>query len=408
MPNEEGDRSAMRDERTPSPASSRMSLPPTLSPAHKIRLVLYHTLALTPSVIILCITLWSTKAVMNVCNMRLLFPELVSENCSPVMTRSIAVMVFTIGIVCWYASFKLRPLFWEVVFVVLKVMGFLLSILLQNAQFNAVSPMLLSTLMALCRTLVVESLRIVSYEASTLILIALAWNEYGHLQPESFDAEPKCWTGVDDPRFILTLWLGCGWAFAEVLAGSYQLYKFVPMYRTTDRPMLGLGEEDLLTDFIDAAEEEQDEGSSSYLSSGRSSDQLEGMSLDELILMREKTELEDQLGEYLENVPPAIITLWRLDSVLWQLGTCLLISAAIVQAQGCASLDGNTTYRFLPFPPLHSMRWTFAIIVIIHTISVLAWLLVLPRLGLTNVTYSSLLVGLVLLSSGLGRWNVLK
>ncbi|WFD14018.1 25S rRNA (uracil(2634)-N(3))-methyltransferase [Malassezia arunalokei] len=193
--------------------------------------------------------------------------------------------------------------------------------------------------MAFLRTLVVELLRIFGQEVSTLILIALAWQQHREVQPNLLNAQDKCWTGMDDPRFVLALWLGCGWASAEVLAGSYQLYKFVPLYRAMGQPTLD--EEDLLTDYVEDNRSEDNEDGSAL--STPSLNKLEEMTLDELILMREKTELEAQLGEYLENVPPAIITLWRLDSVLWQLGTCLLMSAAIVQAQGCASVFYDET-----------------------------------------------------------------
>lgn len=391
--------------RSPSPDASDISIQPIPSPFHKFRLVVNHTLALIPSLVILGTTLWSSKAVIRICNLRLLFPETIQDTCSPVTTQGVAIMVIMIGAVCWYASSKLIPVFWEVSFVVLKTICLVFHLLTRSARFRDVSPVILSLGMAFFRTLVVELLRMFGHEVSTLILIALAWQQNRDVQPTLLDTQVKCWSGMDDPRFVLALWLGCGWAAAEVLAGSYQLYKFVPMYRTMGQP--ALDEEDLLTDYMEDAR--SDDGDELSALSTPSSGKLEEMTLDELILMREKTELEAQLGEYLENVPPAIITLWRLDSVLWQLGTCLLMSAAIVQAQGCASVfDDETPYRFVPFPALSSMRWTFIIIVLIHTVSTLAWLLVLPRLGLTNVTYSSLLVGLVLLSSGLGRWNVLK
>ena len=395
----------MSGSRSPSQDVSNISMSPAISPYHKIRLVVYHTLALIPSLVVLGTTLWSSKAVMRLCNLRLLFPETMQDTCPPVMTQSVAFMVIMIGAVCWYASAKLIPVFWEVSFVVLKSVCVVFYMFTRSSRFRDVSPLSLSLGMAFLRTLVVELLRIFGQEVSTLILIALAWQQHREVQPTLLNTQAKCWTGMDDPRFVLALWLGCGWASAEVLAGSYQLYKFVPLYRAMGQP--ALDEEDLLSDYVEDNRSEDDEDGSAL--STPSFNKLEEMTLDELILMREKTELEAQLGEYLENVPPAIITLWRLDSVLWQLGTCLLMSAAIVQAQGCASVFyDETPYRFVPFPALSSMRWTLIIIVLIHTISTLAWLLVLPRLGLTNVTYSSLLVGLVLLSSGLGRWNVLK
>ena len=165
----------MSGNRSPLQGVSNISMPPVISPYHKIRLVVYHTLALIPSLVVLGATLWSTKAVMRLCNLRLLFPETMQDTCPPVMTQSVAFMVIVIGAVCWYASSKLIPVFWEVSFVVLKAICLVFNVFTSSSRFRDVSPLSLSLGMAFLRTLVVELLRIFGQEVSTLILIALAW-----------------------------------------------------------------------------------------------------------------------------------------------------------------------------------------------------------------------------------------
>ena len=86
---------------------------------------------------------------------------------------------------------------------------------------------------------------------------------------------------MDDHLYVRVLWLGCGWASAEVLAGSYQLYKFVPLYRAMGQP--ALDEEDLLSDYVEDNRSEDDEDGSAL--STPSFNKLEEMFLFELILM---------------------------------------------------------------------------------------------------------------------------
>ena len=126
---------------SPSQDVSNISMSPAISPYHKIRLVVYHTLALIPSLVVLGTTLWSSKAVMRLCNLRLLFPETMQDTCPPVMTQSVAFMVIMIGAVCWYASAKLIPVFWEVSFVVLKSVCVVFYMFTRSSRFRDVSPL---------------------------------------------------------------------------------------------------------------------------------------------------------------------------------------------------------------------------------------------------------------------------
>lgn len=403
---------ARRDERADTATESSFSLPPTLSPVNKLRLVVYHSLAMVPAIATLGMALYSTQSLMGVCNMRLLYPDSANESCQNIFSLGSAFLFSVLGGLCWYSCYKLRPVFWEFGHVILYLLFFIPRLYVRNEdQWDEALTVAQTVLSSFIRTSIVEALRILNLEVCVLVMIALAW--YSDSPMVSVQSSTReCWADIDDPRFVLALWIGSGWAAAELLASTWQLFKFVPLYRTVERPMLSLDEEDILNDFVEEGHSANEPGSSQSdlsLSSGQVSDELEQLSLDELILTREKTEFEDQLGDYLENVPPAIITLWRLDTVLWHLGSSLLICASLTEAQGCSSLSmtEGDVYRFTPFPALARVGVTYWMLVLVHGIGTTVWMISLPRIGLTTVTYTSMLVGLILVSAGLGRWNAL-
>lgn len=368
--------------------------------------MVYHVLALGPALMLLLLVLWSTRASMDLCNLQLLYPETADDRCSNVFSFGIVVLLSTIGAVCWYASYKLRPVYWEVAFALSRLVFSAASLASSRVQrWRSRVPLVVTVVSTLLRTMVLEALRVLCHEICVLIIIALTWRANLGAEMVSIARAVKCLVGADDPRFLLSLWLGCGWAGAELIVSSYQLLKIMPLSRTVEQHQLRLDEEDLLTDYMSG-----DEGGSpnaSSLGSSLSGNELEELALDELILMREKAEFEEQIGDYMENVPPAIITLWRLDTVLWQVGSCLLIGAALTAAQGCSLLDADGTYEFVPFPPFSAFQSTFWALVLVHGLSTTVWTLSLPRIGLTTVTYLSMLLGLLLLVSGLAWWDVL-
>lgn len=324
------------------------------------------------------------------------------------MSTGPAFLYAVLGGLCWYSSYKLRPVFWELAHAMLSILLFLPRLYVKKRDlWDEAVTVAQTVLSSFVRTTLVEALRVLSLEVCILVMIALAW--YAESPSVATLSTRECWTDIDDPRFLLSLWIGSGWATAELLAGNWQLFKFVPLYRTVEQPLMSLDEEDILTDFVeDGQAQDTSSRSDLSLSSAELSDELERLSLDELILMREKTEFEHQLGDYLENVSPAIITLWRMDTVLWHLGSTLLLSASLTEAQGCSSLSMDVdTYRFVPFPALARLGATFWVLVLLHGIGSIVWMMALPRIGLTTVTYTSMLVGLILVSAGLGRWDVL-
>lgn len=62
-------------------------------------------------------------------------------------------------------------------------------------------------------------------------------------------------------------------------------------------------------------------------------------------------------------------------------------------------------YPFQLFPRFEQFAGIFILLVLLHTVVTSLWMLWLPRIGATTMTYSSLLLGLGLLFTGLARWG---
>lgn len=379
---------------TPSP--SGMRIVPLGAPISWYRLVLSHAVALLPAVLFLGALLYSSALALGICNLRLLVPGLDEEQCQPTMSWRVATLFVGIGGMSWHGAYAVRPVCWEVASFVANVVWTLPRTWIYGADSMDESAMVVAgVLSALLRSVLVETLRLVGHEVCVLCVLALA--TYGQAKVAVLDSslDETCWVGVDDPRFPLSLWLGIGWAAAEVIAGSFQLVKFLPFYRTLDAPPPA----DEV--FLPADVTGDDSAASSLDDDDRS--------LDEVILVREKSELEEQLGEYLENVSYATIVLWRLDSVLWNMGSALMLSASLTLAQGCLPDPSapHSSFVFVPFPSLSTMWPTLVQLIALHTAATVIWMMALPRLGLVSVTYTTMLFGLGLLSLGLGRWGAL-
>ncbi|WFD00736.1 hypothetical protein MYAM1_003488 [Malassezia yamatoensis] len=412
-----------------SPNNSNVRLSPAPAPVSWTRLIAGHVLALVPAVVVIGLTLWSSYVAIDLCDMKLLYPDADSESCSPVMSFGVMMLLIIIGAISWHTAYALRPICWEVTFFIAKVLFVLpYGWIFDSRIFDETVSILTGLSSAFLRSIVVESLRLFGQEICVVVVVALAWQQHNielvHQPQQNFLTVSKarkdelmCEIGVDDPRFAIALWLGTGWAIAELVAGSYQLCKFLPLFRSIIR-IPSLDEEDLLTDFVqptpdtaDASDQVSNTPLASYPPDPEADDDAdeEEMPLDEIILVREKAELEEQLGEVLENVSLATITLWRLDSVLWDVGCTLILSASLTRAQGC--LGDPTTqesqYAFLPFPPLANIWKTVAVLVLMRTLATTVWMALIPRLGLVSITYTTMLVGLALLVVGLGSWGAL-
>lgn len=419
----------------PTPNQSGVSLPRRDEPVplgtpSRARLLFDHSLAHVPALLMLIVVFWSSHLSQEQCNMRLLFPDAPKDTCTDVMGTGIAVLTCALGAMAWYTAYALRPLAWEIVSLVKNARKYFARIRLgaSGDEEEERTPVLSAVATAVLRSVLVETFRLLCHAVSVAVIVAHAWEklERGmHTQGMQQLAE-ACWLGIDDPRFTLSLWLGAGWALAELVAGSYQLFKLLPFIRTADEAR-ALDEGDILGDYVtlpgrhdsaasDAPATASSASSGSHEDAGEEEDgdefDEEELSLSELILLRSKYELEAQLGEPLQRLSAATISLWRIDSVLWNVGSCLLLSASFTLAQGCSTLPSavafskSSTYAFDLFPPVWAMLPTLLALVVVHTAATSAWMLLLPRVGATSMTYSSLLVGLGLLCAALARWRV--
>ena len=408
-----------------SPDSSSVDVSRERSTTTRSRLVLYHALALVPAVVMLIALLWSTHATLRLCNMKLLIPGYPSESCYASMDSYVALLLFSIGAVSWLTAYSLRPVCWETVYSTARALWLVpKAFLCEWPSMEDTFPAAIAMCSAILRSTVVQGLQLLSHEVCILLVFAIAQSQIDPALLILTRHISECWTDVDDPRFPISLWLSAGWAFAEVIAGTWQMFKLLPMYQTAESRVTNMEEEELLDDYVheDTGTEQQQrpadteqsapvpENDSNSGTSSFNSSIVQSLGLDELVLYREKTEMEQQLGEYLENVPAATIALWRIDSVLWNVGSCLILSAALAQVQGCAQFDTGgepQPYSFVPFPSFSGFGLSFFTLVVVRTLATAIWMLALPYLGLTSITYTSMLIGLGLLFLGLARWDAL-
>ncbi|WFD36407.1 hypothetical protein MCUN1_003286 [Malassezia cuniculi] len=412
-----------------SPGSSSFSAPGngiTFNEVSRARLIFFFALAHAPAVGLLLLVWFATHKLLPVCNIQLLFSDATSSECAPVLSNGVELICVMLGIAAWRIAFELKLICWEAATIVARALG-LGSLRLGTAdELPEQRPYTLAVFTAFMRSLVVEALRLLSLELCVSVVIAAAWGMREKNDIHASGSNAQCWLDIDDPRFILTLWLGAGWTIAEVASGSWQMIRFLPLLRSVDDVLPEL-EEDVLEDYVShpaldvppaermssprqlsrspSPAQSNDSDAELFLASDCSMDE-DNLSI--MVLLREKDELEAQLGEPLENLSAATVALWRIDSVLWNLASSLVISASFSLAQGCSSIGkGNNPnpYPFLVFPPFAHMASMFSILVLIHTVVTAAWMILLPRFGATTVTYMSLLLGLGLFFVGLARWG---
>ncbi|SAM81738.1 uncharacterized protein UBRO_03132 [Ustilago bromivora] len=129
------------------------------------------------------------------------------------------------------------------------------------------------------------------------------------------------------------------------------------------------------------------------------------------LVAKERFEVEAVLGVPLPEIPVALCALWRIDAMLWSVGSSLLLSASFTHAQGRL---GHLSYdRFDLSPQFHLLPrfdgfgLTFVVLVLLHTVVSSLWATSLPSMGFATTTYASLLFGLAIMVAALARWGLL-
>lgn len=133
--------------------------------------------------------------------------------------------------------------------------------------------------------------------------------------------------------------------------------------------------------------------------------------VDRFLFAKERAEVEAILGVPLPEIPVALCALWRIDAMLWSIGSSLLLSSSFTHAQGglghLSHSEFDLSEDFQLFPPLDGFGATFAVLVVLHTIVSTLWATSLPSLGFAATTYASLLFGLGIMIAALARWGLL-
>ncbi|PWZ02134.1 hypothetical protein BCV70DRAFT_198411 [Testicularia cyperi] len=133
--------------------------------------------------------------------------------------------------------------------------------------------------------------------------------------------------------------------------------------------------------------------------------------VERFLVAKERAEVEAVLGVPLPEIPVALCALWRLDAMLWSVGSSLLLSSSFTHAQGSLGHLSHSRFdlsdHFVLFPEFVNFSATFICLVVLHTIVSSLWATSLPNLGFATTTYASLLFGLGIMIAALARWGLL-
>ncbi|CDU25701.1 uncharacterized protein SPSC_05872 [Sporisorium scitamineum] len=168
-----------------------------------------------------------------------------------------------------------------------------------------------------------------------------------------------------------------------------------------------------ITDDDDDDDEESSAASGSSFSDTTVSllDQELEEEVERFLIAKERSEVEAVLGVPLPEIPVALCALWRVDAMLWSIGSSLLLSASFTHAQGALGRLSHDRFdlsrHFHLLPPFDGYGITFVVLVVLHTIVSSLWATSLPYLGFATTTYASLLFGLAIMVASLARWGLL-
>ncbi|KIY35017.1 hypothetical protein I305_02582 [Cryptococcus gattii E566] len=237
--------------------------------------------------------------------------------------------------------------------------------------------------------------------------------------------------------FHSSYYLGLGWGVAEVAWGIVQGWEQLALYQevmpSSDRIYLP-DEEDHDDDgdeqerakregMLSAVEERDEEESDREIEEEEDEDEdvLDDSELEKKVeileRMRARRDLEQVIGVPFPNIPFPFHLLWRLDTLLLNLGLTLILSAfyfnptpiyrhfhpspisdgAVVEAESIpATKPDRDASKYL------WLAWV--IIVLVHVGVNLAWKVV-GRLGVGAVTWGALIIALGSVFAGLGCWG---
>ncbi|CDR99275.1 hypothetical protein [Sporisorium scitamineum] len=392
-----------------------------------------HVLALVPSLVILIAALLGSLQTRQLCHLEdanqvnasdghlhSTHSEYHKGQCRSILDGQLLASTLALGLVGWLASYTSRK---DTVIVTVAIA---------------------------MQVLIAESLRVLSFYWACCILVTALYlypiqERYSHrpdvlLQVSSNSVPDWAWRlSFRDPRFFVAAWSSIAWALAEFGFGAFQILHQVALYRPADvgddtsgflvdgdalqqgRATAGQSGFSLLSGHPGVSTEqvptpERSSGKARRMSASRAFEQArQRLELEEeverFLIAKERSEVEAVLGVPLPEIPVALCALWRVDAMLWSIGSSLLLSASFTHAQGALGRLSHDRFdlsrHFHLLPPFDGYGITFVVLVVLHTIVSSLWATSLPYLGFATTTYASLLFGLAIMVASLARWGLL-
>lgn len=128
--------------------------------------------------------------------------------------------------------------------------------------------------------------------------------------------------------------------------------------------------------------------------------------------MKGRRDLEEVLGQPFPNIPLVLHYLWRIDTLLLNLGLTLFVSAYYFNPEPIYP----PSHAHPPFPPMeedtpadrHPHRLLPLVVIgvtLVHAIITLLWNLSTRKLGVGAISWGSLIISLGSLFAGIGAWG---
>ncbi|WVW86189.1 hypothetical protein I302_108230 [Kwoniella bestiolae CBS 10118] len=247
--------------------------------------------------------------------------------------------------------------------------------------------------------------------------------------------------------FHSSYYLGLGWGLAEVTYGIIQGWEQIELYKevmrpsdslrldlsseeenvgsqpqTATQPQFGNGngkssgkQEGMLSSVTERSDEGEEEDSQViYDEPDQDEDEEEEEDEEELerkveILerMRARRDLEEVIGQPFPNIPFPLHLLWRLDTLLLNLGLTLLLSSFYFNSTPIYKHSPLVVRHDAAVPDTQPHKWlwqVWALVALLHVCVSLVWKVV-GRVGIGAVTWGGLIVALGSVFAGLGCWG---
>ncbi|KAK6909398.1 hypothetical protein I203_103416 [Kwoniella mangroviensis CBS 8507] len=243
--------------------------------------------------------------------------------------------------------------------------------------------------------------------------------------------------------FHSSYYLGLGWGLAEVTYGIIQGWEQIELYKEVMRPSGSLSlssdpndrdveaqttggngtartnktHEGMLSSVLERSDEEdsqviyddlnqQDQEEEEIEEEEEEEEELE-RKVEILERMRARRDLEEVIGLPFPNIPFPLHLLWRLDTLLLNLGLTLLLSSFYFNSTPIYRHSPSVVRHDAAVPDSQPHKWlwqVWALVSLLHVAVSLVWKVV-GRVGIGAVTWGGLIVALGSVFAGLGCWG---